>query len=70
MKYVSEGSTEEKLAYKIWNIFMVSDIKSKKILVVLFGAINKRDPRDVSLFRKCGFEEILTEEQTVIRNAQ
>ncbi len=60
MKYVNEGSSEEKLAYKIWNIFMVSDIKSKKILVVLFGAISKRDQRDISLFRKCGFEEILS----------
>lgn len=56
MKYISEGSEESILAYKIWNIFMVSEIKSKKILVVLFGAINSQDDRDQNLFRTCGFE--------------
>lgn len=41
IRYVSEGSEEEKLAFKIWNIFMVSEVKSKKILLILFGCINK-----------------------------
>lgn len=35
---------------------MVSEIKSKKILVVLFGAINSHDERDQNLFKTCGFE--------------
>ena len=49
---------------------MISNIKSKKILVVLFGLANLSDERDVNLFKKCGFEEVLEEGQTNIRKAQ
>lgn len=45
----------------MWNIFMVTDIKSKKLLVVLFGTANLCDDRNRELFVKCGFEEILYE---------
>jgi hypothetical protein len=38
---------------------MVSNAKSKKVLVILFGLVNVRDPRDVLIFTKFGFEEIL-----------
>jgi len=40
----------------MWNIFMVTDIKSKKLLVILFGSANLRDERNKQLFVKCGFE--------------
>lgn len=46
---------------------MVSDVKSKKILVILFGSINKNDQRDILLFTKCGFEEILVEDEGLIK---
>ena len=70
MKYSSEASDIEKLAHKMWTMFMISNIKSKKILVVLFGLINIEDERDVNLFKRCGFSEILEEGQQKIRKAQ
>lgn len=55
MKYNTNGSDAEKLAHKMWTIFMSSTIKSKKILVVLFGSVTLSDKRDVNLFKMCGF---------------
>ena len=55
LKYNNNGSDAEKLAHKMWTIFMSSTIKSKKILVVLFGSVTLSDKRDVNLFKMCGF---------------
>jgi len=56
MKYDANACLEEKIAHRMWNIFMVTDIKSKKILVILFGSANLSDERNKQLFVKCGFE--------------
>ena len=55
MKYNANGSDAEKLAHKMWTIFMTSTIKSKKILVVLFGSVTLSYERDINLFKMCGF---------------
>ena len=70
LKYSGEASDLEKLAHKMWTLFMVSNAKSKKILVVLFGRVNKSDEKDLDLFSSCGFGEIWTESQHLIRRAQ
>lgn len=43
MKYDAKPSLEEKIAYKMWNLFLVTDFKFKKLLVVLFGTVNLSD---------------------------
>lgn len=43
IKCNSACSDAERLANKMWKIFMVINIKSKKILVVLFGVVNLED---------------------------
>ena len=55
LKYNGEASESEKIAHKMWTGFMVSNIKSKRVLVVLFGKVNKNDEKDLDLFRSCGF---------------
>ena len=54
----------------MWNIFEVTEIKSKKLLVVLFGAANLSDESNWALFLRCGFQDILQESEIVIRKAQ
>lgn len=39
----------------MWNIFMSSGIKNKKILVVLFGKAENKDEGFAKLIKKCGF---------------
>lgn len=43
----------------MWNIFMSSGIKNKKILVILFGVANLKDEGFIKILKKCGFEEIM-----------
>ena len=62
MRYNSNGSDAEKLAHKMWTLFMTSHAKSKKVLVVIFGMVNLKDERDVSIFKKFGFGDILDED--------
>lgn len=38
-----EASQAEKLAHLMWSIFMSSGLKSKKVLVILFGLANLKD---------------------------
>ena len=70
VRYHNLESQTERLAHKMWTIFMSSGIKSKKILIVLFGMITTSNEKDVNLFTKCGFKEILSEGQHLIRQAQ
>lgn len=39
----------------MWNIFMSSGIKNKKIMVVLFGKADRNDEGLVKLVKKYGF---------------
>ena len=55
LKYRGEAWKLEKLVHKMWTLFMVSNTKSKKILVILFGKVNKSDEKDLDLFESCGF---------------
>lgn len=54
----------------MWNIFMSSPLKNKKILVVLFGVANLADQGFVKIMQKCGFQEILEHGEEAIRQAQ
>ena len=58
------------MAHKMWTIFMGAHSKSKKIRVVLFGAVTLKEERDRELFKTCGFQEVLSETEKDIRKAQ
>lgn len=42
----------------MWNIFLTSGIKSKRILVVLFGSANMKDRKYKELLMNCFFGEL------------
>lgn len=54
----------------MWNIFLASGVKSKKILVVLFGRANFSQDSYRILLNKCGFNEILQYDEEVVRSSQ
>jgi len=51
-------TTAEKVALQMWNIFLSSGIKSKKILVILFGRSNMWDEKYKELLKNCFFGEL------------
>ena len=43
MKYDFNASETQQLAHTMWNIFMSSGLKNKKILLILFGEADLQD---------------------------
>jgi hypothetical protein len=43
MKYDFNASDPQQLAHSMWNIFMSSGLKNKKILIILFGEADLQD---------------------------
>lgn len=65
-----EASQVEKLAHLMWSIFMASGLKSKKVLVILFGLANLKDEGYLSMVRKCGFGEVEQYGEEMVQQAQ
>lgn len=59
MKYDFDASEPQRLAHTMWNIFMSSGLKNKKILIILFGEADLQDEGFLQLVKKGGFNEIL-----------
>lgn len=64
------GPGAEGVAHQMWNIFLASGLKSKKLLVILFGEVDFADGACRSLLQRCGFEETLALEEHLVREAQ
>ena len=46
------------LAHQMWNVFLTSGVKSKQILVILFGEANLEDEKYRELLKRCYFGEL------------
>ena len=60
----------ELVAQQMWNIFLASGVKSKRMLVVLFGCAQLQEERYKDLLKGCFFGELCNYDQTVVRAAQ
>jgi hypothetical protein len=63
-------SPVELVAQQMWNIFMASGVKSKRMLVVLFGYAQLQDEKYKDLLKGCFFGELCNYEQNTVRAAQ
>jgi hypothetical protein len=60
----------ETLAHQMWNVFLTCGVKSKQILVILFGEANIEDEKYREILKRCYFGELCSYWQQSIRSAQ
>lgn len=64
------NSPVELIAMQMWNIFLSSGIKSKRILVILFGTANLTNEKYRNLLKGCYFGELCNYDEGAVRAAQ
>lgn len=64
------NSPVELIAMQMWNIFLSSGIKSKRILVILFGTANLTNEKYRNLLKGCYFGELCNYDENSVRAAQ
>lgn len=65
-----EVSGAGSLANQMWSIFLSAGIKSKKILVILFGRAELKQEKYKQLLKNCFFGEFCSYEEAAVRAAQ
>jgi hypothetical protein len=65
-----KGGGRERVARQMWQIFMSFGIKSKKIIIILFGEADFSQEKYNLLLIRTYFGELCRERQEVVREAQ